>query len=652
VAAAARDPALAADPDLLRRMAECKRALGFPLTDPERKSRRWSRWPFGRSRKAKPPRAMRGVEPRRMGLLLGLILLGCAVFFVGGALWTQRQADVYFDNGLRKPLQVTVDGETFALPPGPPVERSLRTGKHTVRVSGPAGEVESATIDIPAVDFFEAMAEHRLFVYNVAAARVYKREEIGYAEAEAQRTYKRTLIGLQRFFEQDGVDYLFEKAPDTITVDAGTVTVKVALNATDLDLNQLGVAWYEEGKKREAERALRKAVETDGCASPAHANLIQVLVEGEQADAALAEARKWIEGCPDQGVAPHRAYQNALIDLGRRGEAVAEYKARLDAHPEVGANHYLYARLFNDPALTLKLYREAVSLDPQLAWARGALAHDLMKLEQDAEAMGSLEVSLKIPGHDPSYVVDYVMAAIGAGATARAEEVMRGVTKATGEREDELWRARWLLALAGGRYDQAERLLRQRVDAAGEEDEESWGYRLQLARLRGDPEATTALLEGKRWPDAAYTLCATRMERALEAGDYAAAARIVDEAKTDNRMLQLYAAAAQLLAGDRKGAETRLLALEEKLKPETHGTDEIALLSLAQHLRGETKAEGTLLASRFAGYEYLPHAYFLLGARAAADGDAARAHAFFERSRAQALDLKFPYLAAKARAQG
>jgi tetratricopeptide (TPR) repeat protein len=652
-AAAARDPALAADPDLLRRMAECKQALGFPLTDQERKSRRRRWWPFGRSRKAKPPRALRRVEPRRMGILLGVILLGCAVFFVGGALWKQRQTDVYFDNALRKPLQVTVDGETFGLSSGPPVERSLGTGKHTVRVSVlRGGEIEHATIEIPPMGFFEAIAEHRLFVYNVAAARVYQREEIGYAEAEANRTYKRTLIGLQRFFEQDGVDYAFERAPDTLTVDAGTTVVKVALTATGLDLNQLGVAWYEEGKKHEAERALRKAVETGGCAGLAHANLIHLLIEGEQADAALAEARKWIEGCPDQGVIPHRAYQNALLELGRRDEAVAEYKARLAAHPEVGANHYLYARLFDDPALTLKLYREAVSLDPQLAWARGALAHDLMKLEQDAEAMGSLEVSLKIPGHDPSYVVDYVMAAIGAGATARAEQVMRGVTKATGEGEDELWRARWLLALAGGRYDQAERLLRQRIDAAGEEDEESWGYRLQLARLRGDPEAATALLEGKRWPDAAYTLCATRMERALEAGDYAGAARIVDEAKPEDRMLQLYAAAAQLLAGDRKGAEARLLALEEKLKPETHETDEVALLSLAQHLRGETRAEGTLLASRFAGYEYLPHAYFLLGARAAADGDAARARALFERSRAQALDLKLPYLAAKARAKG
>jgi predicted Zn-dependent protease len=373
-----------------------------------------------------------------------------------------------------------------------------------------------------------------------------------------------------------------------------------------------------------------------------------VLVEGEQAGAALAEARKWMEGCPDQGVTPHRAYQNALIDLGRRDQAMAEYKARLDAHPEVGANHYLYARLFSDPARTLPLYREAVRLDPQLAWARGALAHDLMKLEKDAEAMEHLEAGLRIPGHDRSYVVDYAMAAIGAGATARAEEVMRGVTKATGEGEDELWRARWLLMLAGGRFDEAEQRLRQRT-VREEEDAETWGFRLQLARLRGDPkEVTKALLAGKPWPDA---LCTARMERALEAGDYAEAARIVDEAKPGDRMLQLYAAAAQLLAGDRKGAEARLHAVETELKPETHDPNEMALLPLMEYLRGEARTEGTF-ASRFAGYESLPHGYFMLGARAAADGDAARARAWFEKSRAQSLDLAFPYFAATARAKG
>ncbi|HEY2292489.1 MAG TPA: tetratricopeptide repeat protein [Thermoanaerobaculia bacterium] len=655
-AAAARDPALAADRDLLRRMAECKRALGFPLTDQERKAgRRW--WPFRRS--PKPSASRRPalfLQPWRIGLLFGLVIALLAVFFVGGALWKQRRADVYFDNGLRKRVQVTVGNETFSLPPGMPVKKALDTGRHTVRVSGPQGEIEQATIEIPALGFFDALVEDRLFVYNVAAARVYQREEIGYAEAESDRTYKRTLIGLQRFFEQDGVDYVFEKAPGSITIDSGShVEVKVALNGTPLDLNQLGVAWYKEGKKREAERALRKAVETDGCAGPARANLLHVLLDGGQKDAAVTAARKWVADCPDAGVVPHRAYQSTLLGLGRRDEVVAEYRARLDAHPEVGANHYLYGRLLEDPARTLPLYREAVRRDPQLPWAHGAIAYDLMKLEQDAEAMDHLEASLRLPGHDQSYVVDYAMAAVGAGATARAEEVLKTTTKATGEDGDQLWRARWLLALAGGRYDDAEKRLRQRTaaGAAGEEDAKTWGYRLQLARLRGDEaETAKALLAGKRWPDAADTLCGARMERALEAGDYAEAARIAEEAKTENLMLQLYAAAAQLMAGDRKGAEARLHDVERKLGPDPQETGNGALRSLARYLRGEGKAESALLASRLAGFEYLPHAYFLLGARAAADGDAARARAWFEKSRARSLDLDFPYFAATARAKG
>jgi Tfp pilus assembly protein PilF len=646
--AATRDPRLAADRDLLRRTAECKRALGYPLADEERKALRRF-WPFGRSGKTAPRKPIVGRDPKRIVILLGLVLGGIVVYFTATALWKQSHGDVYFDNALRRPLQVTVDGETFELPANLPVEKTLGTGKHVVQVSGGRKEIERATIEIPRMDFLDAIAEHRFFVYDVAAARTYKREEIGYSGLPADRTYKATLIGLQRFFEEDGVDYVFEKAPDSIQVDAGaSAVVKVAFNGTDLDFNQLGVAWNEEGKTREAERAFRKAVETEGCSSHGHGNLIQLLLNEKQPDQGLAEARKWIADCPDSGVVPHRAYQNALLKLDRGEELEKEYKARLDAHPEVGANHYLYARLFNDPARTLPLYREAVRLDPSLSWAQAALGLDLLKVELDAEAADHLESSIKAPDHEPSFAVNYAEAAIGAGLVPHAEEALNAAPKLGGEvAAAELWKARWLLKLAAGKYDEAERLLRRRTPEGEPDEEETWELRLQLAHLRGDSaEVTKLLLAGKRWPDNEGRMCALQMERALETGDYAEAVRIVDAAKTDDSTVQLYAAAAQLMEGDRKAAETRLAAVEASF-----GTSWSGNLFLARYLRGEVKLESALAYNRRAGFETLPHAYFMFGARAAADGDAAKARAWFEKSRATALDLDFPYFAAAGRAK-
>ncbi|HEX4494674.1 MAG TPA: hypothetical protein VIE43_03305 [Thermoanaerobaculia bacterium] len=391
---------------------------------------------------------------------------------------------------------------------------------------------------------------------------------------------------------------------------------------------------------------MRKAVETEGCSSHGHGNLIQILLNEKQPDQGLIEARKWIADCPDSGVVPHRAYQNAMLKLDRGEELEREYKARLDAHPEVGANHYLYVRLFNDPARTLPLYREAVRLDPGLSWAQAALGLELLKVEQDAEAADHLESSLRTPDHEPSFAVDYAQAAIGAGILPHAEEALNAAPKIGGE-DAELWKARWLLKLASGKYDEAERLLRGRTSEGEPDDEETWELRLQLAHLRGDSaEVTKLLLAGKRFQDNQGRMCALRMERALEAGNYAEAVRIVDSAKNDDPTLQLYTAAAQLMAGDRKGAETRLAAVEAGF-----GESWSADLELARYLRGQIKLESALMSSRAAGFQTLPHAYFLFGARAAADGDAAKARAWFEKSRATALDLDFPYFAAAALAK-
>ena len=56
---------------------------------------------------------------RAAGLLgLGLALVGLAVIFAATALWRQRQNEVYFDNGLKRPVRVTLDGEAFPSRPG------------------------------------------------------------------------------------------------------------------------------------------------------------------------------------------------------------------------------------------------------------------------------------------------------------------------------------------------------------------------------------------------------------------------------------------------------------------------------------------------------------------------------------------------------
>jgi hypothetical protein len=160
------------------------------------------------------------------------------------------------------------------------------------------------------------------------------------------------------------------------------------------------------------------------------------------------------------------------------------------------------------------------------------------------------------------------------------------------------------------------------------------------------------LREGQRSPELADSTCAARIEGALEDGQYAETAGIADEAKTGSRLLQLYAAAGLLLSGDRQGAEARMAPLEAGLAKEAADDEDMAVLALTRFLERKIPAEQALAASRLAGFQYLPHAYFLFGVRAAADGDAARARSWFEKSRSRSLDFSLPYFAAAARAKG
>lgn len=408
-----RHPEMNTDRDVLRRLKQCKEALGYPVTDAERKAgRRW--WPFGGGRRT-PRMAASGVDVKRLAALLGIVVGVGALAAGGAAFWKQRHADLWFDNGLKQPVRVTLDGETFDLPAGPPVRRIVGPGDHPIVVADLKGkEIERFTARIPELDLVDALAADRFFVYDVAEAHVYQRETIGYAAAEADQTYSRTLIAFQRFFEQDDVDFVFQPAPDSIKVDShATGTEKrVAFNVASLDVNQVGRIWFSEGKVKEAEDAFRRALAVQPCSAEAHGNLLRVLNAGGRHEEAAADARQWLS-CPDAGVMAHREYQDAQLALGHGDDLLAEYQARLAAQPEGGVNHYLYGRILNDPERALPLYQEAVRREPGLWWALYAQGHVLLSLERDAEATEVLEQALRMPDHDPDIAVLYAMAAVG-----------------------------------------------------------------------------------------------------------------------------------------------------------------------------------------------------------------------------------------------
>jgi thioredoxin-like negative regulator of GroEL len=298
------------------------------------------------------------------------------------------------------------------------------------------------------------------------------------------------------------------------------------------------------------------------------------------------------------------------------------------------------------------MYQEAIRLDPGLWWGRAALANDLLSVERDAEALDLLEQTLRVPGHDSSVEVAYAMAAIGAGATARARETLKETAE---DEDDNLWTARWLLLLASGEHDLAEKLLQARENPAEERDPEIWTLQAQLLRVRRDSATLRRVLRvGMLRPEVAGLAGTIREEEALAAGDWKEAVAAIDELKPEETSYldRIYAAWALRMSGDAQGAGERLAALETELAAAGDDSQNAALLAMTQHLAGKAPANAVLAAARRAGYRMVPHAWFILGAAREANGDAAGARSLYEKARQRALDFDVPYFMASARAEG
>ena len=647
------DEAAPTDEDLLARIRKCKQALSYPLSDDERRAgRRW--WPWRAKTRGEAPAGRVKIGWRPAVLLAG----GLVVALGGGAsviaYWQQTHVPVWFDNGLVGPVSVTVDGDAFTLPPGPPLERRLPPGTHAVVVSTDRGELERYQAEVVGLPLWLALDSSDFYVYNVAEAHVYRQENVGYSSNPDLRSHSEAFIGFERFHHYTGIDYVFAPPPSSVSVSSSTsVTSKASLTvASDVDYNGLANVRYSEGKHEEAEKAVRKALALAPCHANAHRNMIALLRITDRTDEAVRDAQGWIAQCPEAGVEAHRAYQDAVLAGGGRARLVAEYAERQGQRPGDAASHYLLGRVMDDPERSLTEQQEAIRLDPRLPWAYVALAYNLMALERYPEAAAALTEVLKNPAHDPTTPYLYAVAAVGAGEVEMAVKRLPPVARTHADFES-VWNARWLLALALRQWPAASALLQERSasgDTSPEEKQELWSRRVELLRAQRLFSDLDPLLASAASPKPHAAII--RFERLMEEGRYAEAAAWFDEALAKEpaapSVYRLYAAAGLLLGGERRVASERLqAALADGGASAGRDVDNNAFAALAAALGGRGRDEDALRAARQGHFMRLKDAYFLLGARAAALGDQARARRLFQTSARACLDLGFPLEAAQ-----
>ncbi len=259
-------------------------------------------------------------------------------------------------------------------------------------------------------------------------------------------------------------------------------------NARDSEAwSALGMAEFGLRHKREAARALRRAVDIDPAYAAARYNLAAVLADQERSEEALSHAAAARQhGAKPRGVA--RIEARALIQLDRFEEADRLLLDLLRTDPQDTDAHGLLLRLRQlrgdeDPLAALRTAARAPTATPRL---RLALADAARRSGGIQEAEDILLELMRASGRDPMLLSALATVLQEAGRTREALEAARaGVA---GLPDDAAVAENFVVAaLCAGASADALPVV-EKFRAQLPHDQRWITYRIDIARLRGEAE--------------------------------------------------------------------------------------------------------------------------------------------------------------------
>ncbi len=178
---------------------------------------------------------------------------------------------------------------------------------------------------------------------------------------------------------------------------------------------------------------------------------------GETAEAAEV-CRRLVAASPEQ-VALHLRLERLLVADGRRDEAIAEYRARVEARGEAATadDHFLVANVLVEPEAALVSLSAALARDPRHARALVESADRLIALGRDEEALDAIRRSQEVEVRPRSYELE----ATALLRLGRAPEAVRSLAAAVEKAPNELGLHRRLAEVRRwtGAFDEASRVL-------------------------------------------------------------------------------------------------------------------------------------------------------------------------------------------------
>jgi tetratricopeptide (TPR) repeat protein len=295
----------------------------------------------------------------------------------------------------------------------------------------------------------------------------------------------------------------------------------------------VGLILYKRGRLDEAIVALREAVRLDPKLADAHLNLASYLYENGQVEESLRAARDAVRLNPGDAMA-HYDLGIALSRLGKKEEAKAAYRQAIARNPQYAGAWFNLGNTSEDLGRlddAVAAWREAIRLDPDHVGAHNNLGLVLAKQGRWSEAIALRERVVQIAPDNPLHHSGLAWALIHA-TDSQVRDPARAVTSATTSVElapgnATCWRVLGMAHYRNGEWqDAVDALIRSRKQA--KTCDGTFFLAMAYWKLGNFNEARSWFDGGRRF-----------MEK--------------NKAHTDERHVQLYAEAAEVLGVELPG---------------------------------------------------------------------------------------------------
>ncbi|HXW26910.1 MAG TPA: tetratricopeptide repeat protein [Xanthobacteraceae bacterium] len=165
-----------------------------------------------------------------------------------------------------------------------------------------------------------------------------------------------------------------------------------------LYFSNLGLAFYSQGKYREAIAAYRRAIAIDPNYAEAHCNLGNACKELGELDEAVAAHRRAIAIKPHFAEA-HANLGNVLRDVGKLDEAIAAHRRATVIKPNFAQAHYNLGNALHEQgnfAEAISAFRLAIGLKGDYAEAHYNLGNALREQDKTEEAISAFRRAIAI----------------------------------------------------------------------------------------------------------------------------------------------------------------------------------------------------------------------------------------------------------------